>query len=284
MNICIIPVCFNAYDDAQRLLQSIDSAYRASTGVAVNVILADNSTISPSHAINLGDYAYTFHHLKNDNIGYFPAFNEALSTLSSKLDDFDYVIACNVDLVIADDFITMLLAHPVDPEVGLIAPGIYSDRDGLDINPAMVHRPSILKIQFMRFICSSVFLFQNYSRIALLRTLLRSKSKKLSNRKPLSENISKKIRMYGAHGSFMIFTKRYFSKGAHVSYPRFLFGEEGFVAEQLRMNGLVIEHVPNIKVFDKEHGSTSKSDMRFICAEHKKSYDYFYKNFLKTQV
>ena len=89
--------------------------------------------------------------------------------------------------------------------------------------------------------------------------------------------------MYCAHGSFMVFTQQYFAKGAQVAYPRFLFGEEGFVAEQLRMHGLEIEHVPNIRVFDKEHASTSQVNLDFICAEHKKSYDYFYANFIKNR-
>ena len=284
MNICIIPVCFNAHKDAQRLLHSIDCAYRASLGVTLSVILADNSNVVPSQEFDSSDYAYTFILLKNDNIGYFPAFNKALSSLNRPLDEFDYVIVCNVDLIVADDFVAMLKAHSAEPETGLIAPSIYSERNGLDLNPAMKNRPSIMKIQFMRLICSSVFLFHGYSRIAQLRELLHPKLTKLLNFISPSPNVAKQIRMYGAHGSFMIFTKRYFSKGAHVSYPRFLFGEEGFVAEQLLINGLSIEHVPCIKVFDKEHGSTSKSAKRFICAEHKKSYDYFYENFIKIKL
>ena len=114
-----------------------------------------------------------------------------------------------------------------------------------------------------------------------MRAFLRSKFVKLWKPKVYFESSSNHRKMYGAHGSFMIFTKYYFSKGAHVDYPRFLFGEETFVAEQLRMNGLIIKHVPNIKVFDEEHGSTSKLARKFICAEHKKSYEYFYENFIK---
>ena len=81
----------------------------------------------------------------------------------------------------------------------------------------------------------------------------------------------------------MIFTKSYFTRSAHVSYDRFLFGEEGFVAEQLLKNELIIEHTPNIRVYDREHGSTSKAGKSFICSEHKKSYDYFYENYLSKK-
>ena len=87
--------------------------------------------------------------------------------------------------------------------------------------------------------------------------------------------------MYGAHGSFMVFTRRYFEKGAHVNYPRFLFGEEVFVAEQLRKHSLMIESIPEIRVFDKEHASTSQEKLEFICPEHKKSYEYLKRHFFR---
>ncbi|MNZ11427.1 hypothetical protein D3C78_282910 [compost metagenome] len=89
--------------------------------------------------------------------------------------------------------------------------------------------------------------------------------------------------MYGAHGSFMIFSRNYFRLGADVDYPRFLFGEEVFVAEQLRTHNLHIEHLPQLRIFDKEHASTSKVKFGFICGEHKKSYDYLYERFYKGE-
>jgi GT2 family glycosyltransferase len=283
MKICIVPICFNAHDDALRLLDSVDLAYRASSGIDLKVILSDNSTIAPSLEISHKQYAYSFQHLRNENIGYFPAFNKALSTIKERPDAYDFVIVCNVDLVVAEDFFVMLLNQYIDSDTGVLAPGIFSDRDGRDLNPKMMRRPSLAKIQFMRFICSNVLLFRGYHRLVHLRERIRSKSaKKHTTNSPIGLN-PKSPKMYGAHGSFLIFTRNYFLKGAHLSYPRFLFGEEGFVAEQLRTHSLSIEHLPHIRVFDKEHASTSKAGMSFICGEHKKSYDYFYANFLKKK-
>ena len=283
MKICIIPVCYNAQEDALRLLDSIDRAYANCTGLDLTVILADNSTVAPAIEINPGRYLFELRQLKNENTGYFPAFNKALSSLNCQPDSYDFVIVCNVDLVLADDFFASLLAFTVGPETGVLAPGIFSDKDGRDLNPKMMRRPSLAKIQFMRLICSNVVVFQGYHKLVRIRELIRSKSQKPGSINFSSENKSKKSNMYGAHGSFLIFTKRYFLKGANVCYPRFLFGEEGFVAEQLRMNELIIEHAPSLKIFDKEHASTSKVNMKFICSEHKKSYDYFYTNFLKKK-
>ncbi|AUO45544.1 glycosyl transferase [Pseudomonas ogarae] len=282
---CIVPVCYNAYEDAVRFLSSVDFAFNACPDLELDVILADNSTIVPAMDIASRQYAYTFRYLKNDNIGYFPAFNKALATLAQGVKDYDFIVVCNVDLVVAKDFFTVLLSHSVGSEAGLIAPGIFSDKDGRDLNPKMMHRPSARKINFMRLVCSNVVLFRWYHKLVRMREQTRSRAQQRDRgvgNKTMTVS-SPQPQMYGAHGSFMIFTRRFFAKGADVAYPRFLFGEEGFVAEQLRRHALSIEHVPSVRVFDKEHASTSQVKLDFICAEHKKSYDYFYTHFLKDR-
>ncbi len=278
MRVCFVPVCYNAHDDALRFLHSVDRAFSACSGLKLDVILSDNSTVLPETEFASRQCAYSFHYLKNDNIGYFPAFNKALSSLPQEVGSYDFVVVCNVDLVIAEDFFATLLAHPLVNRTGLIAPGIFSDKDGRDLNPKMVRRPSARKINFMRMVCSNVTLFRWYHKLVRMREQARSRAPQ-----DVASITGSEQPMYGAHGSFMVFTRQYFAKGAQVAYPRFLFGEEGFVAEQLRMHGLEIEHVPNIRVFDKEHASTSQVNLGFICAEHKKSYDYFYTNFIKNR-
>lgn len=285
MKFCIVPVCYNAHEDAFRFLESVELAFRACPGLVLDVVLADNSTVHPTIDIAAQQYSYSFKYLKNENVGYFPAFNKALASLSQGVDGYDFVAVCNVDLVVADDFFSTLQDHLVGRETGLIAPGIFSDKDGRDLNPKMMHRPSARKINFMRLVCSNVVLFRWYHKLVRMREQTRSRAQQRDRgvgNKTMTVS-SPQPQMYGAHGSFMIFTRRYFAKGADVAYPRFLFGEEGFVAEQLRRHALSIEHVPSVRVFDKEHASTSQVKLDFICAEHKKSYDYFYTHFLKDR-
>lgn len=276
MRICLVSVCYNAHADALRFLDSVDSAFGACSDLKLDLLLADNSTALPEFDFSSRQCAYSFYYLKNDNVGYFPAFNKALSSLPHGIDSYDFIIVCNVDLVIAEDFFSTLLAHPLANNTGLIAPGIFSDKDGRDLNPKMMQRPSAGKINFMRLVCSSVTLFRWYHKLVRMRERARAQL-------AVATVTGSEQPMYGAHGSFMVFTRQYFVEGARVAYPRFLFGEEGFVAEQLRMHELKIEHVPSIRVFDKEHASTSQVKLDFICAEHKKSYDYFYTNFIKNR-
>lgn len=278
MKICIVPVCYNAHEDALRFLESVEKAFLASSDLELDVILSDNSTITPLVSMSERQYGFTYRYLKNANVGYFPAFNRALSSLSQPMTAYDYVMVCNVDLVVADDFFDRLAVHVPSPRTGLIAPGIFSDKDGRDLNPKIMHRPSSKKFEFMRMVCSSAVLFRCYSSLARMREKARSRSQAQSTPEQAKRPSTSK-KMYGAHGSFMIFTKNFFQQGASVDYPRFLFGEEVFVAEQLRMHQLEIEHCPGVRVFDKEHASTSQANVKFICGEHRKSYDYLISRF-----
>lgn len=279
MKICIVPVCYNAHEDALRFLESVEKAFLACPDLELDVMLADNSTVGSPSAMSERQYAFTYRYLKNDNVGYFPAFYRALSSLVEPITSFDYVMVCNVDLVVADDFFAKLGEHVLCERTGLIAPGIYSDKDGRDLNPKIMHRPSSKKFEFMRMVCSSSVLFKWYSGLSRIREKSRSRSQKSQSTLVQSPGRSAPKKMYGAHGSFMIFTKNYFQQGASVDYPRFLFGEEVFVAEQLRMCQLEIEHVPGVRIFDKEHASTSQANFKFICGEHKKSYEYLISHF-----
>lgn len=279
--ICIVPVCYNAHDDALRFLASVDVAFKNCSNVFLDVVLSDNSTVPPPVELEGNRYSFSYRYLRNTNVGYFPAFNRAVNVLPMGVGEYEFVVVCNVDLIIAEDFLERLSVWPVSPDVGLVAPGIFSDKDGRDLNPKMMRRPTSLKINFMRLICSNVLLFRCYHKLVRMREKARSRSQPDYFSSGKDNRLLRGQKMYGAHGSFMIFTKKYFSQGASINYPRFLFGEEGFVAEQLRQYQLVIEHAPALRIFDKEHASTSQVKLKFICAEHKKSYDYFYKNFLK---
>lgn len=278
VKICIVPVCYNAHEDALRFLESVEKAFLASPDLELDVILADNSMIVPPVSMSERQYAFTYRYLKNANVGYFPAFKRALSSLAQPMTTFDYVMVCNVDLIVADDFFARLVEHIPSPRTGLIAPGIYSDKDGRDLNPKIMCRPSSKKFEFMRMVCSSAVLFKWYSHLARMREKKRSHSQAQLRPAQAKPSLPPK-KMYAAHGSFMIFTKKYFQQGASVDYPRFLFGEEVFVAEQLRMHQLEIEHKPSVRIFDKEHASTSQANLKFICGEHRKSYDYLISHF-----
>jgi Predicted glycosyltransferases len=107
--VCVVPVCYNAYDDAKRFLAALEEAYKKCGQLDLDVVLADNSTNEAPLEMNDLQYSFNYHYLKNQNVGYFPAFNKAIKSLSSSAESYDFVVVCNVDLVVADDFFVQLV-------------------------------------------------------------------------------------------------------------------------------------------------------------------------------
>ena len=66
-----------------------------------------------------------------------------------------------------------------------------------------------------------------------------------------------KERIYAPHGSFMIFPKYFFESGCNLDHKSFLYGEELFVGERCRLNGIEVVYDPDLEVLHKEHAVTS---------------------------
>ncbi|MEH6383030.1 MAG: glycosyltransferase [Colwellia sp.] len=272
--VCIVLVCYNAYLDAKKLLNSLHDALKLENEVELTVVFSDNSTeLFDTNSLYESKYDFEYQYIKNGNVGYFPGFYAGLQHIDYKSKGFDYIIVSNVDLVVESNFFNTLKKLIVNKNIGLVAPKIISDITGNDANPKIITRPTKRKINFMRMLCSNSLAFLFYQKLSFLKP--KKKTMLLDTNKGINEP------MYGAHGAFMIFTRSYFDEGGKIDYPRFLFGEEGFVAEELRRIKLKISHENGLVIRDKEHGSTSLESSKFICQEHKKSYDYFYINYLK---
>src|SRR5882762_7093902 len=69
--------------------------------------------------------------------------------------------------------------------------------------------------------------------------------------------------IYAAHGSFFIFSRRYFEAGGFLDGNLFLYGEEISVAEICRSLRLPVVYEPSLCVLHNEHQSTGKRISRF---------------------
>lgn len=69
--------------------------------------------------------------------------------------------------------------------------------------------------------------------------------------------INKEKFIYSAHGSFIIFTKKFFLNYVFY-YEAFLFGEEIYLAEVCKKSGYKIIYFPEIKFLHKEHSTTGR--------------------------
>lgn len=269
MKVAVVAICYNAYSDTINFLNSINIASEKVNDLDLDVIVCDNSTKD----IGLGGLSstilkYGYKYIKLDNVGYFPAFFKGFETLNdSDEKDWDFVIVSNVDLLIDDTFFENLKKCKFSKEVGVVAPSILSKQTNEDINPKIFKRPKRNKLLMLYYGFQILWFYKFYVWLSINRAKYRG-SKQARGRAYPSGTV-----MYAAHGSLMIFTNSYLKKGASLDYPRFLFGEEVFVAEEARLKELLTVYSPELKVYDNEHGSTSKEAEKFISLEHVKSYD-----------
>lgn len=268
MNICIICVNYNSYNSLEKYLASLTKSLSYSDAVNLKVVIANNSTqdipASFFEYINSLNLDYIF--INNDNIGYFPAFSKTMDTLGNMI-SYDYIIISNVDLTVDESFFNTLKSKKFTTDIGVVAPAIISTQNNNDLNPKIINRPSRLQLYKNLLLFKFTYVFIFYSFLSTLKA-----------KSPTKKNISQ-YDIYAPHGSFIIFTKSYFAKGANINYPRFLFGEEIFVGEQCIKTGQRVRYDPDILIHDNEHGSTSKEKSKFISQEHVKSLAYLLEHY-----
>ncbi|WP_150640187.1 hypothetical protein [Pseudomonas fluorescens] len=247
------------------LATSLSESLSRAKDISFTFVIVDNSTkeIDEQVLVSVSAMNFTTHYLKSDNVGYFPGFKKGTELLGSLL-DFDCVAISNVDLTVRADFFESLKTqiNAVSDETGIIAPAILSKGRGGDLNPKTLYRPTRFSLLKNIFIFKRLWLLKIYRKLSDLKV------------KSSIGSLAAGESFYSPHGSFILFTKQYFSQGGSVDYPQFLFGEEDFVAEQCLRVGLKVQYQPSITIIDDDHGSTSREKLEFIASEHVKSLKY----------
>ncbi|WP_283190304.1 glycosyltransferase [Pseudomonas sp. PMCC200344] len=265
MKVAIVCVCYNAYDHLLRFAASLKESFDQSAGIEFTFVVVDNSTKEANQKVlaDISGMGFNTHYLKSENVGYFPGFKKGAELLGS-LSEFDCVAISNVDLTVRADFFKSLKAQiaTVSEQVGIIAPAILSKERGGDLNPKTLFRPTRYSLLKNIFIFKRLWLFKIYRKLSDLKV------------KSAIGTVAPGEFFYSPHGSFILFTNRYFVQGGSVDYPQFLFGEEDFVAEQCLRIGLKVQYQPSIAIVDDDHGSTSREKLEFIASEHVKSLKY----------
>lgn len=285
MKISIIAICYNAYNDTIQLLESINQAKEEVGCLDLEVIVCDNSnpnyeeTKLDTLKCKIDELNYSY--IKLNNVGYFPAFSVGKDYLDDVTGstDWDYVIVTNVDLQFDKTFFKNLISINLPLDVGIVAPSIISKQTKEDINPKILSRPKKIKLLSLYYGFQFLLFYRVYNWLSVNKAKLRGYKQKHFPKKSYRTGQE----MYAAHGSIMIFTKNYFNLGASIYYPRFLFGEEVFVAEETKLKGLKTVYFSELRIYDNEHGSTSREADHFISKEHVKSYKYLLQNYFNLR-
>ena len=201
------------------------------------------------------------------NCGYFGAANFAVDNYLARRHKLpDWIIVCNHDVLIQDsEFFSRLLS--MDPmAASVIAPRIQIIPTGADQNPFMLLRPRRWHWTALRLLASFYGLATLWDWLSRHKLRLKGLSGRTIN--PMSRKI------YAAHGSFLIFSRRYFEAGGFLDGNLFLYGEEISVAEICRSLGLRLLYEPSLRVLHNEHKSTGKTLSRFTYECQKQAFRY----------
>ena len=183
-----------------------------------------------------------------------------------------WLIACNNDILFTQqDFLKQLIA--LDPDkYPVIGPTIYSSVTGKNLNPAMAKPINI----FGKFYYSILFINPKTAR--LIQFIRKMTQKLFYTVFKRSTPTSGKI--YAPHGSLMIFSKHFFTRGGWIDDNFKLYGEEISTAEIALNNNLEIHYLPQLEVSHVDHSSTGTNIWQDWFYHAKETYKYLKKAYL----
>jgi GT2 family glycosyltransferase len=250
--VVIIGIIYNSHSDAIRFVESINDCF----GDDVRVILVDNSETLPASFFMEKIRGYNFiTFIKSEkNLGYFRGAQAGLIHYLENNHIYPpWIIVCNVDIIFETRNITEKLAsYDHVPDLGAIAPRISSHQWKTDLNPYLIERMPLRKLNLLRKIYSNVLLHNSY---VLLHFIKKITGMICMVPRPGKERTDSTLIIYAPHGSCIIFNRKYFEMGGGLDHISFLFGEEIFVGETVKNIGLNVLYVPDIRLRHYEHSS-----------------------------
>lgn len=272
----IFTVNYKNYQDTIKFVSSIQILNGSKN---IDIIIIDNSGFNENredlyNKSKLEDYlnnslSKNVHLIvSKKNLGYFGAVSFAIKEKNLKLEDYDFTIISNNDILISDiDFFEKLYLCLDEGDV--IAPSITSLKTGEEQNPYRENKLSqcgklYYRIYFLHFI------------LALLLLTVSSGLRKKSNKKTRNNIIKREI--YSGHGSFVIFTSSFFKNNGYIDSRLFLYGEEEFISAIVHSNNMTIRYFPDLKVLHDEHKSTNANAFSKKTYEYQKSAYFLIKN------
>ena len=265
MNIFLVCVNYNSYKELNRFLQSIERAYQRQYNMNLVVCIADNSEEKKTFELN--QYSFKCQCYLFDNVGYMGAATRVFDE-QQNIHKYDYVIISNVDLEVdVDFFINLPLCN--DDSIAWISPSILSSFENRDKGLGLAQRPLKTKLCLLLLIYKYPW-------------LLHFVENTIYKRKSLSKKSCKQEKtIYSGHGSFIVLTKFFFKAYSRLQYPMFLFGEELFLGELIRLKGMRVVYNPALKIYDSEHVSTSLLPSKFSCKCNYDSISFILNTFYK---
>ncbi len=260
-------VNYHSYQYLRGFLLSLNEATSCVSNVRVIVCVGDNSE-REFQELNPTDYShiqmkwYPYH----QNLGYLGCALKMMEEIGyERLAKAQYVTISNVDLKLSTNFIEVLSRVGL-PNIGWLAPDIYTPRLDEHDNPYLINRPSTSSFKRWKFKYSHPLIYIFTRKLYYLR---RRKKTSPTNITPI----------YSGHGSLMVFSGEFISNHKHLTFPSFMYGEEIFFSELILRDGLKVFYYPELRVENVGRVSTGTQGAKWICLQSKKSLSVLQKMF-----
>lgn len=254
---------YRNYEDLLECLESIKEKISSYQVIVINAFYDEES----KNAIEKIAKENNCHFLNIENKGYSYGNNAGIKYANENI-DYQYLIVSNPDIIIKD-----FDENKLDEctKFSIIAPKIVA-KNGKRQNPISFRRNKLKeKLEYVGLTKNNKFLFYTAIMIGKFNRYL-SLLFHLNGKKP--------FKIYGAHGSFVIFRKSAIDILSPVyDENMFLFGEEGVLALRAKENHLVTGQLNCINIFHKEDGSMKLADFS-INKELVKSNIYYYEHYV----
>jgi GT2 family glycosyltransferase len=234
------------FRQAECTRQFLYSASRLASFASCNVLIVDNNSEDGS----ISRIRQTISEFRNVqllpsslNRGYFGAARWALDQYLERHSLPCWVAVCNNDIEFDDPRFLVNLLKKDPTSAGVIAPSIISGLTGHDANPGIRKRPSPFRMLRYRSWLA------NYYAMWLKQWLSPSVRKirhAMSGRTSASAQSGQPI--YAPHGSFVIFSRKFFEAGGFIDDGFFLYAEEFSIAEMSIRLRLPVIHDPTLRV------------------------------------
>lgn len=266
MKVLILCVLYNSYNVIYDYIKSLQNAKKClQNDIDVDVVIIDNSEKKIDFDKNFNGIN-TIKIDSDKNLGYFGGIEFGIRKLYNHFFEYDYIIISNVDVKVNEDFFENLKSYQLDSNIGCIAPSICSAVESENRNPKIINRITLKKLKILRIMYKYPMLHYIYEKTAYIL-----------RRKVISHN--RRCEIYAPHGSFIIFCKASYNFLINMHYPIFLFGEEIYIAENIRNMGLKIIFDPIFTVFDSEHVSTKTLKSKIYYMYNYKAIDWLIKEY-----
>jgi len=276
----IITVNFRQADCTRQFL---NSASRLESFASCKVLIVDNNSADDSIP-RIRQAASEFRNVEllpaSHNRGYFGAARWALDQYLEHHCPPGWVAVCNNDIEFEDSLFLVKLWEKDPMSAGVIAPSIISGLTGYDANPSIRKRPSPFRMLRYRLWLANYYAMWFKQWLSPSVRIIK-KRHIMSRRIPTAQPVSQPI--YAPHGSFVIFSRKFFEAGGFIDDGFFLYAEEFSIAEMSIRLRLPVIHEPTLRVRHKEGQSTGRmlsrdsylrqvNGFRYALARYKDSY------------